>query len=373
MKSDIKTTLNKLIAYARDNLMLDALDEVYTLNRLAAICGVPPVEPTDADADGATIDSLIEELKAAAPDADVEAVKDALMPAPHTVDYYFADELSRNPNKAFDFLFGLYKDGGLISGAESSGADGYIRYSAKDGACKRPVTLDVGEPIHYTPLAVGNRIAALEYKDILSADMTARLVAYATAYGGTIAKRLGDDSDYLVCADSAIEHATVKKTVSDDAVKVAVLDYPVTALAFSGVGRNAVMRQATRVYKHAIDAHLPCVAACTVVKDTPVLFAVFADNIAKTDIINSSDALSACGVVATPDMSGLLSVLEKGTALSTDLFAFKSLYSEIGGVKLGAKAASALDGAVAKLIKQAIAAVRSASEPEAEALLQQAE
>ena len=34
--------INKLIAYARDNLMLDALDEVYTAGRLSSLCGVTP-------------------------------------------------------------------------------------------------------------------------------------------------------------------------------------------------------------------------------------------------------------------------------------------------------------------------------------------
>ena len=39
MKSDINIILGKLIAYARDNLMLDALDETYTLNRIGALAG----------------------------------------------------------------------------------------------------------------------------------------------------------------------------------------------------------------------------------------------------------------------------------------------------------------------------------------------
>ena len=46
MKIDNKK-LNQLIAYARDNLLLDALDETYTLNRLAKLCGVaaPELDP----------------------------------------------------------------------------------------------------------------------------------------------------------------------------------------------------------------------------------------------------------------------------------------------------------------------------------------
>ncbi|MDE7463681.1 MAG: hypothetical protein K2M48_01510, partial [Clostridiales bacterium] len=180
MKSNIALTLNKLIAYARDNLMLDALDEVYTLNRLASLCGAAEaVKPEETETDE-TLDALIAELKAAAPTVDVEAVKDAIMPAPHTVDFYFRDELGRKPQKAFDFLFDLYESCGSVSSGATGGVDGYIHYTVGEGKLARPVMLDVGTPVPYTPIASGNRVAALGGEDLFTADITARLVAYVT-------------------------------------------------------------------------------------------------------------------------------------------------------------------------------------------------
>lgn len=368
MKSNIALTLNKLIAYARDNLLLDALDEVYTLNRLASLCGAAAVRLDETETDQ-TLDALVEELKAAAPDVDVEAVKDAIMPAPHTVDFYFRDELGRKPQKAFDFLFELYESCGSTSSGEAGGVDGFIHYNSGEGKLARPVMLDVGTPVPYTPIASGNRVAALGCEDLFSADITARLVAYSSAYGGTAAKRINAEGEYLVCADSAIAHAAVKKTVKDGAVKVDLLDYPATALRFSGVGKNAVMREAGALIKNASDKNVPCVAASAVANGSPCVFVIFANDIAKTDILVSADALACCGVVATPDLAPLLSVLEKGTALSSDLFAFKPLYAEIGGTKLGAKAKATLDGAIAKHIKAAITAANAATEADATALL----
>lgn len=369
MKTNLAHTLNKLISYARDNLMLDALDEIYTLNRLAALCGVPAVKPEETETDQ-TLDALLAELKAAA-DVDVEAVKDILLPSPHTVDFYFRDELGRKPQKAFDFLFDLYESCGSVAAGEASGKDGYIHYSrGESGALARPVMLDVGTAVPYTPIASGNRIAALGGDDTLfTADITARLVAYATTYGGTIAKRLNDEDYYLVCTDSAIAHAAVKQKIKDGTVKVDILDYPAPALKFSGIGKNAVIREATTYIKAATDAGKPCVAACACIDNAPAVYVIFAKAVEATDLILSTDALACCGVVAAPDFSALLSVLEKGTALSSDLFAFKPLYAEIGGVKLGAKAKATLDEAVAKHIKAAISAASSATEAEAVALL----
>lgn len=64
-----------------------------------------------------------------------------------------------------------------------------------------------------------------------------------------------------------------------------------------------------------------------------------------------------------------MSVLEKGTALSSDLYAFKPLYAEIGGVKHGAKAAAALGAELVKQFKTALAAAASADEAAAEKLV----
>ncbi|MCH5162073.1 MAG: hypothetical protein J1G38_01110 [Clostridiales bacterium] len=368
MKTNIESTLNKLIAYARDNLLLDALDEVYTLNRLAALCGVAAVKLEETETDE-TLDALLTELKATKTDIDVEAVKDLLMPAPHTVDFYFRDELGRKPQKAFDFLFDLYECCGSVAGGNVGGENGYIHYCRGKNALARPVMLDVGMPVPYTPIASGNRVAALTCDDIFSADVIARLYAYAASYGGTIAKRVNSDGDYLACSDSAVAHAKTQKNVKDGAVKIDLLDYPVPALKFSGIGKNAVMREAAELIKAAAEADIACVAACACESGSPCLFVIFAGEVASDGVITSSDALTCCGVAATPDYAPLLPVLEKGTALSSDLYDFKQMYSEIGGTKLGAKAQAALDGAIAKHIKAALTAAASASETQATSLL----
>lgn len=366
MKTDITTTLNKLIAYARDNLMLDALDETYTLNKLAALCGVPVPAPSDMDVDNVTLDKLLDELKLFVPSVDVQAVLDALMPAQHMVDYWFADQLQKNANKAFDFLYELMERGGCASG-DASGKDGYIHYTAANTCAPRAVYLDVNGQVKYTPRAAC-RIAAVACDDILTADVAARMSAFATAYGA-ICKKLGDDGEYLCCADIAPAHAKVKKTISDGPAKVALLDYPVPALSVSGIAKNAVQREAARLAKRASDAGLEAVMACASTSSgEPVFYLVFAGKIKTDDIIVKSDALSACGVCETADLTPLRSVLEKGTALSADLFAFKPLYAAIGGVKHGAKAQSVLDGEVAKYIATALAAATSATDQQVEDL-----
>lgn len=365
MKTDISLTLNKLIAYAREYLMLDALDEVYTLNRLATLCGVKAVELQETETDE-TLDALLSELKTAITDVDIDAIKDALMPAPHMVDFYFRDELERKPEKAFEFLYELYDCGGIISDGTCGGVDGYVHY-ALGNRLARPVMLDVGTPVPYTPIARGNRIASLACDDVLSADIAARLAAYASNYGGTIAK--SGDGDFLVCADSAIAHASAKTNIKDGTVKVDILDYPATAVKFSGIAKNAVAREAGALIKSATDAQIPFVAAAAPDGGSAAIYVIFAKELAPDDVISASGALGCCGVVATPDFTPLMSVLEKGTALSTDLFAFKPLYAEIGGVKLGAKAAATLDAAIAKRIKAAIVAANSATEDQVTALL----
>ena len=71
MKPDLNITLNKLISYALDNLLLDSLDETYTLNRLASACGFSsPKRNEDVDYGDCSLESLIAELKEAAPAVD---------------------------------------------------------------------------------------------------------------------------------------------------------------------------------------------------------------------------------------------------------------------------------------------------------------
>lgn len=363
--ADINKLLNKLIDYAENELMLDTLDETYTLNKLAELTGVVP-ERTDDECGDATLAELLRELKAACKDIDADAVCDALMPLPHTVNYYFTDEFSRKPEKAFDFLFKLYADGGYIPGGAAIGADGFVAYGGRGG--KRPITLNVGgDDLIYSPVAAADRVATLECPDILSEDIATRLVGFAESYGGVIAKRIGDDGEYFCCKSSALESAKIKKNVSSGVVKTELLDYPVPALMIHGIAKNAVAREAARIIKTANADGVACVAACTV-KDGVKFFVVFAKDAAKTEIFTAPDALAACGVFETAELEPLLSVLEKGTALSSDLYAFKPLYAEIGGVKHGNKAADALGAELAKQFKAHLAAAASVDEAAAEKL-----
>ena len=205
MKIDNKK-LNQIIAYARDNLLLDALDETYTLNRLAKLCGVaaPELDP-DCECE-LSLDELLGGL-----DVDPADVLDAILPLPHTVNGYFRDELTRNAAKAFDFLFETYALGGCVAQSEAGNADGYINYAVKPTALSRAVLLPVGgDELYYTPRIEGNHIATLASEDILADEIVAREAAYASAYGGTIVKHIGDGTTYHCCDKTALGNASVK-------------------------------------------------------------------------------------------------------------------------------------------------------------------
>lgn len=365
--------IDRLISYARENLMLDALDETYTRNRLCALLGV---KPAAADADAPEFKDAAElaaELNAAFPDVSVDAVTDVLLPAPHMIDYWFADEMGRSPVKAFDFLYELYEKAACVNPSEASGKDGFFHYE-KHSAFGRPVMLDANGAAPYTPRVSGNRIASLACEEVFSADIVAKLGAFVSAYGGAIAKKVGTNGDYACCKDFAPAHAAVKKQIKDGAVKAGLLDYPVPALVISGIAKNAVEREVAGVIKRAADAGVSCTVACARDKSgSHSFYVVFAGNIAADEVCSPEPVLGACGVFETAELAPLLSVLEKGTALSTDLSAFKKIYSGIGGVKHGAKAADVLTDALVKSYKAALAAAASATEEQATALLGSAE
>lgn len=359
--SKVNTVLNKLVAFAQDNLMLDVLDADYTLNRLCTLVGTTP-DKKNADYGDATAAELIAELKALVPTVDRTAVMDMLMPLPHIVNYYFSDELSRNPKKAFEFLFDLF---GKTDSANV--ANGFSRYVKQ--AADRAVFIPVGgDELKYSPIALGNLVASVSCSDFMSEDITARLASFAEKYGCAIAKRIGDDTDYMACEVIAPAAAPVKTKLKDGAVKVSLVDYPAPTLSVVGP-KNSAAREAARIIKAATDENIPCVCACKTSEWTS-FYIVFAGDIATNETLVESNALTPCGAAATVDFTPLLSVLQKGTALSSDLFAFKSIYATVGGVKHGDKAEAALDDAVAKELKKAIAAVASATEDKATELVQ---
>lgn len=372
MKSDINKTLNKLLSYAFDNLLLDTLDETYTLNRLAVACGVKtPARDEDADYGDATFGELLAELKAAAPSVDLTVVDGILFPMPRTIGMYFNDALDRNAKKAFDFLFELYAHGNnIVSTSAAVGKDGFLSYSAGNIAELAAVTLpDCGGAV-YVPRVTGNRIATLDIPDdILTDDVLAREQAFVTAYGGVIAARIGDGK-YYTASSFALTSAGVKTDLTSGSVKTTLLDYPVPALALNGIAKNAVAREAARIVKAADEAGLKTVVAAAA-KDGVTYYIVFANDVAPDGLTVSSDALTACGVFETTDCSPLMSVLEKGTALSTDLAAFKPIYDVIGGVKHGAKAADALGGYLVDKFKPLLAAAASADDDKVVALVKQ--
>ena len=176
MKSDINLTLNKLISYALDNLLLDALDETYTLNRLASACGFSsPVRDEDADYGDATLETLLAELAAAAPKVDATVIADILFPMPRTVNYYFSAKLARDVKKGVDFLFDLYAHGYKnLSQSPALTKNGYACYYGDAEIPMRAATLNVGEELVYTPRVLGNHIAALENRDIMSNDVATK-------------------------------------------------------------------------------------------------------------------------------------------------------------------------------------------------------
>ncbi len=370
MKSDLNLILNKLVSYALDNLLLDALDVTYTFNRLASACGAAaPVLDEDADYGDSTLCALLDELAAAAPGTDTTAIADILFPMPRTVNYYFDSKLSRDTEKAFDFLFDLYAHGAnCISTAPAMGKNGYLGYYSDIAYAAQGAQLSVGEELVYTPRAAGNRIATLENPDILSDDLVTRMATYVAQYGGAIAAKIGDATDYMCCKDIAPTCAPVKNQLSTGTIKTALLDYPVPALAFNGIAKNAVAREVARVIKAASEAGYACTLAASA-KDGLTFYVVFAGDIAANEYLMGSDALTACGVFRTADCSPLLSVLEKGTALSTDLARFKTIYDKIGGVKLGAKAQAELGGALADMFIPALKAAASVTEEQAAALI----
>ncbi len=368
MKTDINTVLNKLTTFACDNLMLDALDYTYTLNRLAALAGVTP-KKQDIDYGDGDLNSLVAELKAAVPTIDEKAVIDALMPLAHTIDYYFTDALGRSADKAFEFVYDLFAQCGSVSDGVELASKGYTFYSAPD-ASNYSVSLDVGgDSLMYTPISSVGRVAKLSCPDLLAYDVASRLASFAETYGISIAKTAGVDGEYLCCNKTALSCAKVKEQLGGGVVKVALVDYPVPTLSVTGP-KNAAARECARIMKAAADAEIKCVVAAESGQFT-TLYIVFADATAKDENFASGDALSACGVVKSLDFSPLMSVLEKGTALSTDLFEFKSIYAEVGGVKHGAKAAAALSDALAKKFTAVLSAAATADEAKVKSLAAQ--
>lgn len=370
MKTDINITLGKIISYARDNLMLDALDETYTLNRVAALAGVTDVSGVkDCDYGDATLAALLDELKAAAPALDRAAVTDALFPLPHTVNYYFADALGRSPKKAFDFLFDLYAFGGVAVDCDAfTSADGFTRYTDGKTENGRAVVIDANGELPYTPLVRGNNIAVIDCDDFMSDDVARRMSAYVSNYGGAIATRIGGDGKYYACDAVAPTSAKAKTVISDGAVKISLLNYPVPALAVGGLAKNTVAAAAAKIIKAAADEKLATVAACAAKDEGVEFYVIFADKVGATEFISAGDALAACGVYGTVDLSELTQILEKGTALPADLSAFKPIYNEIGGVKHGAKASAALTEILTATFKKSLAAAACTDDTKATAL-----
>lgn len=364
MKNDLDLTVNKIISYAFDNLLLDSLDEVYTLNRIAAACGVKSIKrDEDADYGDATLGELLDEL----PDgADKDAVAAAVFPLPRTINAYFGDALDRGKKKAFEFLFELYGYGrNILSKSPALGADGFLGYYGDAQSAPYGVWLD---DLSYTPRVLGNHIASLDKPDVMLDDILAREAAYVSNYGGTVATRVGD-KEYLCCDASALTVAPVKKTLSDGPVNVSVLDYPVPALAFNGIAKNAVIREVKRIADGAAAAGY-AVTVAAAEKNGVTFYLVFSGEGKKDEgnILRDFDALTACGVFKTADCTPVLSVLEKGTALSTDLAPYKAVYDIAGGVKHGAKAPAALGDALVRIFKPVFALSASADEESVVAL-----
>ena len=367
MKANINTVLNKLIAYAEDNLMLDSLDSVYCLNKLAALAGVKPTAE-DADYGDKTYAELLDELAAAVAGIDKAAVTDTLLPLPHTINYYFNDQFGRNPKKAFEFIFDLFAQVGSASDSVGGACDGYTHYET--GAGSRYVMLSVGgEHLKYSPISAHACVGALECKDFMSEDIASRMAAFAEEYGMVIAKRIGDGDYYACSGATALSEAKVKAQLGDGAVKVALLDYAVPALSVTGP-KNSTVREAARLVKAASDKGVGCVLACEVGQWTK-FYIVFANSTETTEVLTAATPLSACGVFGTVKLDALLSVLEKGTALPSDLFPFKSIYSSIGGVKHGAKAGAVLAAELAKTYKNILSATASCDESAAKALAEE--
>ena len=372
MKADISNIVSKLMAYARDNLMLDALDETYTVNRLAAITGASAIKlDCDAEYGDATLQSLLGELAAAAPATDKRAVVDLLMPVPHTAQMYFSDTYDRNPKKAFDFIFELFAMGGCASDGEAGEYEGYVRYTANTPVGTRSIVLDADGDVKYTPVTAANRIATVASDDILSFDTIRRQAALSERYGFTAVKRIGANEPIYCCDKTALELAAAKEQLAGGAVKTALLDYPVPVIAFSGIAKNTVISSAVKTVHAAETAGVACVTATAVKDGSLTVYAVFAKDIATDNVLISSNALTACGVFQSADLSELLSILEKGTALPTDQMAYKAIYDDIGGVKLGAKAKAKLDEHVCSAFEKALAAAASTDGSGAKALTEE--
>lgn len=367
MKTDINNTINKILAFARDNLMLDALDDTYALNRIATLVGAKdPALDYDADYGDKTFIELLNEL--CSDDGLKSAIADVAVPPSHTLSYYFNDELARKPQKAFDFLFDVCAQGGAAGASPAYECGAFVRYEAKNTAgISRSVLLNTLDDSKYTPINQGNRIASIDGDDIMTDDILRRESAFAENYGGAIAKRMSGDR-YYSCTAFALDKAAVKEQLASGAVKISLLDYPVPVLAFNGIAKNSVRAQAANVLKAAAEQNIDCVAACSA-RDGLTVYIVFATEV-NGEYISVDNALTACGVFCTTDFSPLVSVLEKGTALSTDLFAFKTIYNAVGGVKHGDKAQDALSDGLTDIFKGYLSAAASATTDQVKAFVE---
>lgn len=361
MKNNINNVIDGIVAYAVDNLMLDSLDEVHARNRLSQLFGVAPQKGEQVES-YADVEELKKAIAEVSTDISLDDVMDIIMPPSHQIDYWFTDEAQRSTQKAFEFLYDILACGGCVGSASSVESNGYCFVPAFNSVSTRSVMLDVNGATPYTPEQVSNHIATIVKYDLFAADAVSSMNAYCTNYDGVIAKRFGEQSSYACCADAAILHAGVKRVVKDEIVKIELLDYPVPAIAISGIAKNSVEREVAQIVKNANDANIGCTLACAKTNDGNKFYIVFSGDIASDEVCTPHAVLGGIGVCTTIALEPILSVLEKGTALSVDLSAFKQIYSQIGGVKHGDKALSSLADALADSYKKTLSASATATE-----------
>lgn len=154
---DGKTLSEKLFAYAKAHLALEARDEAYTRNVLLSLCGeaAPAAEPADCSAEvqADVPDALAEELKAFAIERGMTDEEGAerfcadvfgmLTPLPSQVHRTFYEKLAQGGEAACAYFYDLCVKNGYI---QKTAIGRNLRWEYGEGSGRLEITVNLSKP-----------------------------------------------------------------------------------------------------------------------------------------------------------------------------------------------------------------------------------
>lgn len=161
---EIFETIDKLVGYAEEKLLLCKKNEIYVRNTLLMILGLESYEDSGAAYEGESVSSLLKELNEAAlslglyPEEDAEkkldSVMGALMLLPSEVEKRFSEIYEKSPEQATQWLYDYSVASDYV---KKEKLDQNPRFSAKNGLI---VTINKAKPEFRDPkkAASGNSV-----------------------------------------------------------------------------------------------------------------------------------------------------------------------------------------------------------------------